>query len=508
MPDTARVNFNVKNFTSGVSIPSADIYYVLGITKRGPVEQPESDVSLIDSWPKFVRYFGGLMETSDFPLLCYRALKRGARLRVCRVNAVSTAAVKASAKTFANGDGTPVNLFSAQPKYKGADYNKVSIEIKAASNGDDNYWDMSITHSDDSSLNEYYANISAFNADTADNQTCLNDVKNQSQLLDFTYLDASSATLLIPDTAAASAFSGGVDPAGHVASDYSAALTTFDEVDDGIIMAVPEIDDDALNAAGASYAAGRKDLVFFAHLPNSLTTAVDIKAERETVASNTKFVGFFGGGIKFRHPETLLEKSTSEMGDVLGIAAYVAKTYFPWYSLAGQSKGSVPDAMGVVNNFGTPAKFSDLNTLANAQVNMMVKRDNIVQLSGNFSGQYENNAEKFMNVVFLVLFIRKTVVPILNEYLEEPNDPVTFKAIFNRLQPFFEDLKSPRYRAIYEYEYNGDQFAKSLDELQVNNPTDVQNGKYTINLKIWAIPSLQELDFNLMLVQGEGVTVE
>lgn len=508
MPDAAKVQFNVKNFTPGVSTPASGIIYVIGQTKRGPVEQPGLGVSLVNSWPQYERVFGGLMENSDFPYLCKRALKRGARLRVCRVDSTATPAVKATAKNIQNADGVAVTLFSVQPKYKGANYNNFSIQIKAASNGQSGYWNMELVHTLETSLNEIYENIPAFVASTADNQTCLDEVKAMSANFNFTYADASSATLLVPAVAAASAFTGGVDPAGIVAADYSGAMSTFDTLDDGMILATPEQDDDGVNSAGITYAAGRGDIVFFAHLPNSLITASTLAAERETIGNDSKFGAFFAGGIKIREEKTLQEKSMSEMGDVLGIAAYVHQQYGQWYSLAGQNKGKVDDAIGVVTNFGTPASFADLNTLANSQINMMVQKNNIVQLSGNFSGQYANNQEKFLSVVFLVLWMKKTLKPILESYLEEPNDPITFKKIYHHLKPYLDKLSSPSYRAIYKYEYYGDQDVTNIDDLQINDPVDVQNGKYRIDLKIWPIPSLQELTFNLMLVQGEGVYIE
>lgn len=508
MPNAAKVQFNVSNFTPGVSTPAPGIFYVIGITKRGPLESPTIGASLINSWPQFERTFGGLMETSDFPYLCKRALSRGARLRVCRVDAASTPAVRATARTVANGDGVPVTLFSVQPKYHGVDYNNFTIEIKAASNGQTNAWNMELVHSVNSSLNEIYENIPAFTASTANDQTCLDEVKSMSANFNFTYADASAATLLIPAVAAAASFSGGVDPAGFVAADYSGAMSTFDGVDDGLVMAVPEQDDDAINAAGITYAASRGDIVFFAHLANSLVTSATLVSERTTVASNSKFGAFFGGGIRIREERTLAEKSMSEMGDVLGIAAHVYNSYGQWYSLAGQTKGAVQDAIGVVTNFGTPAGFNDLNALANAQINMMVQKNGIVQLSGNFSAQYENNQEKFLSVVMLVLWMKKTIKPILESYLEEPNDPITFQKIYYHLKPYLDTLTSPAYRALYKYEYYGDQDANTIDDLQVNDPVEVQNGRYKINLKIWPIPSLQELTFNLMLVQGEGVYIQ
>ena len=506
MPDAAKVQFNVLNFTPGVSTPAPGIFYVIGITKRGPIESPELGASLINNWSQFERTFGGLMETSDFPYLCKRALSRGARLRVCRVDAVATPGVICTAKTISNGD--PIGLFTVQPKYKGADYNNFKVEIKAASNGQTNAWNMELIHDVEPLLNEIYENIPAFVKSTANNQTCLDEVKAMSANFNFTYLDASAAVLFIPLVAAASAFAAGVDPTGLVAGDYSGAMVTFDGVDDGLVLAVPEQDDDAMNAAGITYAAARGDIVFFAHLANSLTTAVALTGERTTVASDSKFGSFYAGGIRIREERTLVEKAMSEMGDVLGIAAHVYQNFGQWYSLAGQTKGMVQDAIGVVNNFGTPAGFADLNTLANSQINMLVQKNGIVQLSGNFSAQYTNNQEKFLSVVMLVLWMKKTLKPILESYLEEPNDPITFQKIYYHLKPYLDRLASPAYRALYKYEYYGDQDANTIDDLQINDPVDVQNGKYKINLKIWPIPSLQELSFNLMLVQGEGVYIQ
>lgn len=507
MPNAAKVIFNIGNFTPGVSDPQPAVFYVIGVTKRGPIENPGLNEALINSWAQFERTFGGLVDTTDFPYLCKRALARGARLRVCRVDAAATPAVIATAKTIANGDGAPVDLFSVQPKYKGVDYNNFSIEIKLASNGSTDYWNMELVHSVEPSLNEIYENIPAFNDGVANTQTCLDEVKAASRNFDFTYLDTTTGVLMVPAVAAASAFASGVDPAGVVAADYTAAMSAFNAVDDGIAMSTPEMDDDAVNSAGITYAASRGDLVFFAHLPNSITTAAALITERSTVASNSKFGAFFGGGIRVREEVTLQEKSMSEMGDVLGLAAYVYNTFGFWYSLAGQNKGSVQDAIGVVNNFGTPASFADLNLLANAQINMMTVKNSIVQLTGNFTSQYDNNQEKFLSVAMLVIYLQKTLKPILETYLEEPNDPITFNKIFHHVTPLLESLKAPDARAIYKYEYEGDQDASTLDDLQVNDPTDVAQGKYKINLKIWPIPSMQELTLNLMLVQGEGVFI-
>ena len=507
MPNTAKVQFNLKNFTPGVSDPQPAIFGVMGLTKRGPLEQPE--LFIINSWAQFERLYGGLIDTtSDFPFLCKRALARGARLRVCRVNATSVAGVKATAKTINNGDGSPVGLFTVQPKYHGSDYNNIKIQITDPSNGDNtNYWNMYITHDLESDLNESYINIPKFVDGIASIQTVLDEIKSMSKLMDFGYLDTTAGTLMRPAVLAAVNFSGGVNPSGHVAGDYTAALTKFNNVDDCLILAIPEISLTAVNQGGATYAASRQDLVFFAHLANTLTTKTTLTGERTTLANNSPYFAMFAGGLRIRQERTLIEKAISEMGDVLGIAAYVHNNFGPWYSLAGWNRSQIQDALGVVNNFGSPASFVDLNELANAQINMLVVKNGITQLSGNFSGQYASDQMKFLSIVFLTIWLKRILKPILEQYLEEPNDPITFKKIYYHLKPLLDKLVSPDYRALYKYEYYGDQEANSIDDLQINDKVDVQNGKYKINLKIWPIPSMQELTFNLMLVQGEGVYI-
>jgi hypothetical protein len=506
MPNTAKVQFNVKNFTPGISDPQPAIFGVIGITKRGPIESPE--LFIMNSWSQFERLFGGLIDsTSDFPFLCKRAFAMGARLRVCRPNAVSVAAVKASSKNISNSDGSPKTLFSVQPKYHGSDYNNIKIQITAGSNGITGYWNMLITHDLEPDLNETYINLPQFTNGPASAQTILDEVKSMSQLLDFTYVDTSTATFQYPAVLAASAFTAGVNPSGHVASDYTAAMTKFNNVEDCLILAVPEMSTTAINQGGATYAANRQDMVFFAHLSNSLTTKTTLTGERTSIANNSPYFGIFAGGIRVRRERTLVEASISEMGDILGVAAYVHNNFGPWYSLAGWNRSQVKDALGVVNNFGTPASFNDLNELANAQINLMVQKNGIVQISGNFSGQQANDQMKFLSVTFLTIWLKRILKPILEQYLEEPNDTPTFKKIFYHLKPFLDKLMSPDYRALYKYEYYGDQYADTLDDLQINNKVDVQNGKYKINLKIWPIPSMQELTFNLMLVQGEGVYI-
>ena len=80
---TSNVNFNILNEAHQPSSPVMGILFFQGETKRGPINDP----SIIITSPKqFREIYGNIDITSQFPLLCYRALEKGGMLRVNRVS--------------------------------------------------------------------------------------------------------------------------------------------------------------------------------------------------------------------------------------------------------------------------------------------------------------------------------------------------------------------------------------------------------------------------------------
>src|SRR5690606_30904549 len=129
----------------------------------------------------------------------------------------------------------------------------------------------------------------------------------------------------------------------------------------------------------------------------------------------------------------------SEIGDVLGILCRSSAEYGPWYSFAGNQRGQVVDAIGVVNNFATGGS-ANLDELAQKQVNAVVQVGGDIFLKGNFSAQKATSRKSFMNVVKLLIYIRKAIRPTLERYLEQPNDFRTFRELYSEVNPFFESL--------------------------------------------------------------------
>jgi hypothetical protein len=116
-----------------------------------------------------------------------------------------------------------------------------------------------------------------------------------------------------------------------------------------------------------------------------------------------------------------------------------------------------------------------------------------------------DNIEKFNNVNDLEIYLIKSLTPTLEGFLEEPCDFPLFKQIYYTVKPFLDDVVTNQ--GMYKYEWNGDQFATSFNQLQVNTAVDMASGKYKIDFPIWPTPSTQSITVNIILKQGSGVQI-
>lgn len=615
MPNTPNVNFQVSNLVNLPSTPSQGVSFVEGITVRGPFGNPED---VINSWSSFVRIFGGLHPTSLFPLLCKRALDKGAKLRVNRVGHYTTPATPSSLDavlsvlaestklTFdadfvtanvidmdvngntitsvpfntdnnttladiatqialdpsvqaalvistgtpndreilviptgatvpvtnivvtlgtsqangttatvtgvVNADSVPLFTIETKSEHAGADYNNWTLDILPPSNGGAGYFDLELRHSLEPNLNEVYQNLIITGNPSVANSNYLDDLVTGSKFHKPVYYDLSGTSGQVTPLTMALKFINGTDGTTPSFSDYigdstgKTGLFAFDKFDDAMQILIPEADETwtGVHAAGSAYAANRKDLVYWAHLGYNLDKTALITARQATLI-NSKFTAFFSGGLKVVHPVSGLALNIPEFVDILGNAARSDQNFGEWYSFAGLNRGQINNVNGVVRNYGSPAAFDDLNDIQNAQINMAVVRNNAAYLWGLFSAQLENNPEKFLSIVRLIIFIQKSLRPMLEQYLEDPNDIPTWKRIFYNVKPFLDGLVTGR--ALSEYLWDGDQDVTEIANVQVNNPTDVQNGIYKVNFMIKPIVPLQEIKINIVITTA-GVSFE
>lgn len=413
------------------------------------------------------------------------------------------AGVVASSPTQNIIDDGNNELFTFLPKYEGVDYNNLQILIEAASNGNSDYFNLTIQHLLEPDLTETYFNLTILGQPNITDSDYLLDVQTASQLVDVTYYDLSGLSGQLRPRNQVYNYISGSDGTTPDAIDYAGdaggknGFHAFNTVDDGLQLAVPELSTDSIHIAGAAYTASRKDINYYAHLNNSLVTASTLNTERDGTNIDTRFAAFFAGGLKILDPITSVEKEISEMGDILGVMAFNDDVAAEWFSPAGQKRGKILNALGVVNNFGAAALFSELNSLANHQINMVIVRNNRIYLVDAFTAQLANSKTSNLNIQRFLLFLQKSLGPTLENFLEEPLDVPLFKEIFNAVEPFLNNLITER--ALFSYVWQGDQDVDSIDDIIINNGADIDNGKYKVRLFVKIIPSLKDFGIEIIV---------
>lgn len=407
-------------------------------------------------------------------------------------------------------NGSNQALFVAQPKYEGVDYNNLSIIFSAASNGNAAYFNMSIVHENESGLTETYQNLTIPGQPTVGESTYLDGVKLASQLMDFTYLDLSATVGQNVPKFYTYAFTDGSNGTAAAATDYAGdasgqnGFNAFDVVDDALQFAAPEISTTSVLIAGAAYAQNRQDMLFIGTLGLAATTVSALLAARQATNVDSYFTMFTGGGLSITDPVNGLAKSISEVGDVLGIMAVNDNMVGPWAQPAGITRGAIPNVLGVVNNFGSNGQYNLMNQLVQQQINMVVNSSGQVYLNTANTAIFSSSKLSFVGSVRFLLWLKQTLAPTLKRYLQEPGDIPTFKALFIEVEPFFDDLVSKG--ALNQYAWQGDQDAKDLQHLTVNNTNDLDQGKYKVELYLDMPSPLQEITVDLT-VTASNVTL-
>lgn len=509
--DASRVIIKDSDFSYQALGALTGVSGFIGTFERGPISDPSI---LITSAIQLRQLYGGYISGDDSLLLAERILNRGGKLRITNIRHYTDpsdpntlTAAKASTVMLQNGINNVVGL---QPLYPGAKYNDLRAVVSAPSNGQGTLGFFNLTLyilGDEFYTTETYTNLQAPNTrPNATSQNWMAAVQANSQLVKPIYQDLSGiagTTYLTPDNDT-KVFTGGTNGTATVPADYignqaaGTGLYAFDGYSDLYDFAAPTLTDATFHIAAANYASNRGDIEYLANLGHTLTTTSALISARAAITVNSKYYSTFGGGIKITDPITGAEKVISQTADILGIGAFVDTNYDPWYSQDGYTRGFIPNAIGVGYNLGSSGAYASLNQLANRQINMVVADKGLVYLKGNFSGQFANSKASFRNVVRLIIYIKKTLAPMLERYLGEPNDFTTFRYIYNEVKPFLQSLYNGR--AVYTVPvWQGDQDATKISDLQINTPADLDAGKYRILLSINPIPAINQITLEIAL---------
>jgi phage tail sheath protein FI len=413
-----------------------------------------------------------------------------------------------------NAGATPI--MGLTPYDRGAAYNQLFAYVLPASNRSIQYFDLVLSLLDEPTSVETYTNLRLRAVATKEEQVDMNRLNN-SAIAEWTVPDLTAVTDRTP-LSAIFAFEGGTNGGTITAADYigsnvsKTGFNAFDIYGDMTVLATLDksILDVAITQAGATYVNNRKDLVYMAHVDNSLTNENTINAAIDALAIDSSYVGFYGGGNKTTNPDTAAKIQISELGDILGLVAYTHKNFGFHYSFAGVNRGVIPNSTGPVNNFGEIGQKPALDALAQNRVNMVILRNKKVYLKGNFTAQVALSPLSFMSIRFFLNGLKKALAPNLENYQEEPCEPSTWLKLYYEIRPYMEtlaDKKALHGKEGIGWRWDGDQFVTNLNDLAVNNANDVGLGKYKVRLFVKPVNSIQEIEVSIIITPG-GVTFE
>ena len=496
MPNTPNVSMKTSDQTTSVSPVTGGLNWVAVQTKWGEYFKPR-DVS---SWPEFQKLFGGLDVSLPDTLQCKLALEGGSRLKVCKVGnktAGELTAVKATqVEKVKNADN--VELFGFEIKIPGKAYNDVIVSVKSASNGDTNSFDIIVGFypTGEQSQVKSYPNLSI----TADTLTTFLSSLAQDTFIKPVYkeLDVDDIATYIPTTTTVT-FSGGTNGTAVSNTDYVEALNLFDEFSGKMaLVAIPSQSSNQVNLGILNYVSKRQDIHGVVWLGDS-DDPETLKTARTTLGADTRFLYMIGGSEVDYNPFPNPTTEFIEYSPVAGVLAAAAKVWAkkPYQSFAGITKGK-RIVYGVKNNYGSPAKADILNDLNNMQINMLINEDGITYIEGNFTSQKNLSQLSYISISNMDLHIKDSVRPIYKKGLEEPLSFKLVRAFFDAVNPFLKDLRDNK-EALYSFVYNGDQGVNKVEDLVVNNPDDFGMGKYKVKLGFKAVPSLQEVEIEIIL---------
>lgn len=479
-----RVISNEIDMSHYIDTMMKGISCVSGITEKGPVGK----ATFISSWPQFVRVFGNLIEDSDFPLLCQRALARGAYLWISRV-AHYTSIQDARTLTAISATKTAgtVTFSASSPGTWGNDL-KVTIAktTETVAEKQIDYYQISL--SDLSGVLASWKNVTFNEEDEMYIKTQLKDER----------LEISYSPGEISLTVGEHKLSGGTDGLiGLIDADYigdqsaGTGFYAFDEVDDALQLSAPEVTSPIVVTAGHAYCSNRTDLLYLSAIPMALTPqqAVEYrlgKGDFTHAAFSTNYGTLFFGWLDVYDTIRDKQRFINPIGDILGVFAYSDDVSDTHYAPAGIRRGKIPNSLGVHYNVATKGRLGEGGILTENQINpICVFEDAGTVLWGNETTQRIASALREIHIRRGLIVLRKAIEKVTRIDLFEFNDSQLWRGTFNRLDPFMREMV--RKRAFYDYRIACDQDARSITEVTVNTAEGIDRGEFRV--QVWVKPT-------------------
>lgn len=534
MPSTPKINFNFINNNVEESSPLRGISTVLARTTKGPVLDPST---LIKGVTQFQRIFGEEIVPDGSVSNIQKALEGGSILRIVRVvgkgatlgtvnegNAVITIKlgdVSKGLKLTTRGAGEPIGTgstymvkFIKQQNtlyYKVVDANGSTLEsgpvfTYKTKDGSNN------TSIDYLALAQWIQVNQYFKVSLADGGNM------ESFITELAKADGTTTAIEVTFDATYEGTVGTLETAKPTSQEYIGALDCVRDYVDSYNVVFSHLEQHlgSLSEAIKVYTQFRtvldelNEFRGFIEIPwfnadGSVRSKAQIFAAVDQIINtvgNSKWLSYFTSGLRYNNAFGIPQKS-DVIGTVVGLADASATSYGYNYSFSGVRRGVVPNAQGpVIPNYGSPARIRDLEEFAQHYLNLFVVKDTPsfgkrTLLWHNFTSQVKQDSFRFLGVTGLVLDIKKTLRPIMESYIEEPNYWGTWKNLYLEVKPLIDEWVTRE--ALTDPIWEGDQDATSWKDLKINTEADARSGHYKARFRFKDIIALQDITLDVVI---------
>jgi phage tail sheath protein FI len=264
-----------------------------------------------------------------------------------------------------------------------------------------------------------------------------------------------------------------------------------------------------------NYVESRKDMML--HLFRQLTNAAsvaDIVAWRNATGAYTggtqfdsNYVALYAGSVKVTDPLSNTSRFILPGGD-LAAALSLNDTgggRLPegesgtWLAPAGETRARLA-VDGVQYDVGASGNSSFLRSLGDDNhINAIHRFDGKVIIGDAFTLWRSTTLTQWTNVRRLMIFTEVRIARLIQKYMYEPNNPVLWRKIYNKIKPFMDRMVG--LGAFFEYRYDGDQDASGLSDAKVNSPDDITNGVFRCRLYVKPVPPARELKVEFIITK-------
>jgi phage tail sheath protein FI len=399
-----------------ISAVSSSIGGFIGITMRGVLNVP----TLVTSWTDFLnKYAQGLdspfMANSDLAYAVYGFFQNGGTK--CYIDRVAS-----STAAKAKYDGTTIVIEAADEGKWG---NNLDVVITANADAATKF-DVKVKLNG-SVVETYSALTNATEGGATDDDYWIDYINVNSK-----YIHAVSGALAAK---ASAEFTGGADGISDIAdTDYTAALSHFDKVDDCTLIAIPGQTSATVLAAINSYVENRGDMFAILDAPKA-STVETVKTLRKTLSC--KNAALYFPWIKVSDPLSKVGKlrDCPTCGHLMGVYARTINDRGCWKAPAGVDCV----VRGAVDVCVTLSK-GDTDVLNPLCVNAIIAKPNYGIVVWGARTLNPDSTMRYVSDVILDIVVRKSIDQGTQSFVFEPHDSQLWTRVTATVEAFLDTM--------------------------------------------------------------------